>query len=209
MFENEFGYPNWLAAKHRVVVTRTGKSTDDCVSTVNGRTVIKSGAVWPKNNADAIGIVVNQVDVTDKDVPIAVMVEGYVYSDRLPAEIAQAAAAVFPEIKEADYNTTEPLPPTEVDIVSAVEDGGTAGAANSTSIVITFDEDVVGLKAANITLTSDTGSATKGALTGSAKVWTLAITPLTEGNVKILVSGLAGYTFPTTPEVVAIYAANA
>lgn len=97
-------------------------------------------------------------------------------------------------------------PDIEVAIVSAVQDGGTTKTADSTGIVITFDKDVVGLTADHITLASDSGSATKGALTGSAKVWTLAISDPTEGDVTILIDGLDGYVFPEEATTVSIFA---
>ena len=90
---------------------------------------------------------------------------------------------------------------------TAEQSGGTTGAADSTAIAFVFDVDVVGLQASHITITSDTGAATKGVLTGSGKNWSLAITAPEEGDVKVKISGLAGYAFPTTDTVVAIYAA--
>lgn len=90
---------------------------------------------------------------------------------------------------------------------TAEQSGGTTEVADSTAIAFVFDVDVVGLQASHITITSDTGAATKGVLTGSGKNWSLAITEPTEGDVKVKISGLAGYAFPTTDTVVAIYAA--
>ncbi len=98
------------------------------------------------------------------------------------------------------------LTPIDVAISSAVQQGGSAGSADSTSIKITFDKDVVGLTADHITLETGTGSATKGALTGSNKIWTLAISNPSEGNIGLKISGLSGYSFPTAATTVAIYA---
>lgn len=107
MYKNHFGFPNWLAAEHRV--TRTKTATDDlgCVTTLDdGRKVILSGSVFPNNDATAEGIAFNFVDVSDGlSKPIAVMVEGYVYASRLPEPID--ATAVLPEIKQVEYNETE------------------------------------------------------------------------------------------------------
>lgn len=91
--------------------------------------------------------------------------------------------------------------------ITAEQSGGSTGLADSTAIALTFSESVTGLQASHITITSDGGAATKGALTGSGKNWSLAITDPTEGDVKLTISGLAGYAFPTTETVVAIYAA--
>lgn len=90
---------------------------------------------------------------------------------------------------------------------TAEQTGGTTGEADSTAIAFVFDVDVVGLQASHITITPDTGAATKGSLTGSGKNWSLAITDPEEGNVKVKISGLAGYSFPSTDATVAVYAA--
>lgn len=84
---------------------------------------------------------------------------------------------------------------------------GTTGSANSTAITLTFDKNVVGLTAAAITLTNgETGAATKGALTGAGKIWTLAISAPTEGDVTVLIA-LDGYKFTTAPTTVDVYSA--
>jgi len=90
---------------------------------------------------------------------------------------------------------------------TAEQTGGTAGEADSTAIAFVFDVDVVGLQASHITITPDTGAATKGSLTGSGKNWSLTITDPEEGNVKVKISGLAGYSFPSTDATVEVYAA--
>ena len=94
--------------------------------------------------------------------------------------------------------------PTEV-TVTAVQIGGVTETTDSTGISLTFDENVVGLLASHITLTDGTGSATKGALTGSGKNWTLAITDPVEGDLTVKISGLTGYIF--ADEEVDVYAA--
>ncbi|MGB4610928.1 MAG: phage major capsid protein [Saccharofermentanales bacterium] len=98
---------------------------------------------------------------------------------------------------------------TDIDVtISSVEQvGGTSGSVDSTGIKITFDKDVEGLTAEHITLTNGTGSAIKGTLSGSNKIWTLGITSPSEGSVSVKVSGLTGYKFPTTASNVTIYSA--
>ena len=90
---------------------------------------------------------------------------------------------------------------------TAVANGAT-GETDSTAITITFDKSVVGLTAADIMLADgDTGAATKGALTGTGKIWTLAISSPTEGDVTVLIA-LDGYKFTTVPTAVDIYSAT-
>ena len=93
-------------------------------------------------------------------------------------------------------------------VLIAAQAGGTTGSVDSTGITLTFDRDVVGLLASHITLANGvTGKATKGALSGADKVWTLAITDPTEGDVTVLISGLAGYKFTSIPTTVQIFSA--
>lgn len=89
-------------------------------------------------------------------------------------------------------------------ILTAEQDGGVAGETDSASIILSFDKNIVGLTAAHITLTNgEEGSATKGALTGSGKIWELAITDPVEGDVIVSID-LDGYKITTaTVEVFA------
>ncbi len=89
----------------------------------------------------------------------------------------------------------------EVVALTLAQVGGTTGTADSTAISLTFDKDIVGLTADHITLADGTGKATKGALTGSGKNYSLAITGVDQGAVAVTVAGLGGYTFPAAQNV--------
>jgi hypothetical protein len=65
---------------------------------------------------------------------------------------------------------------------------GESGTAASTKIDFAFSAAVAGLTAGNITVTSGTGTVTKGALTGSGTGWSLAVTVGTAGNVKVAIN---------------------
>ena len=107
MFEKEFGFPNWLASAKFVTLTHTASDDLNCVEVIDGRKIIKSGAVFPKNDNTAIGIAYNKVDVTDGSQPIAILTHGVVHEERLPALVDNAAKAVLPLIQYRDYNPTE------------------------------------------------------------------------------------------------------
>ncbi|MDR3123477.1 MAG: hypothetical protein LBU16_06835 [Treponema sp.] len=61
---------------------------------------------------------------------------------------------------------------------------GVNGKTNSTAIVFSFDEDISGLSADDISLADGTGGALKGELAGSGKQWSLGITVQQAGSVK-------------------------
>jgi len=76
---------------------------------------------------------------------------------------------VVNNVSPADYNVTNS---TKVDASGAAE------------LTITLTK-AVALTAADITITNGSGTATKGALTGSDKVWTLKVTGAKAGEIKV------------------------
>ncbi|MBU5214364.1 hypothetical protein [Heyndrickxia oleronia] len=64
-----------------------------------GRKIVPAGTIYPANDATAVGILFNDVDVTEGPQPGAVMVEGYVLSARLPVAPTDEAKTALKEIK--------------------------------------------------------------------------------------------------------------
>lgn len=93
-----FSEINWLASADPKTFTYqisdTGVTAD-----ANGRKVVKSGTVYPLNDATAVGIVYTDVDVTNGPQPGSLMVEGYVHEARLPVAPVAAAKTALKEIK--------------------------------------------------------------------------------------------------------------
>lgn len=63
-----------------------------------GKKIVQAGTVY-KKDGKAIGLIFADVDVTHGPQPAAVMVEGYVLEDRLPAEVSEEDKATMPGIK--------------------------------------------------------------------------------------------------------------
>lgn len=63
----------------------------------SGRFLIKAGTIYPANDATAVGVVLNDYDVTDGDAQLAVVVHGFVKVEALPA--APEATVDIPLIK--------------------------------------------------------------------------------------------------------------
>lgn len=67
-------------------ISQTGATT-----LANGAKYVKAGTIYPANDATAVGIVYEDVDVTAGDAAGSVVLSGVVYEDRLPVELADAA----------------------------------------------------------------------------------------------------------------------
>lgn len=67
------------------------KQIDDTGVSANeeGKKIVPAGTVY-KENEKAIGLTFHDVDVTYGPQPVAVMVEGYVIEERLPATVEEA-----------------------------------------------------------------------------------------------------------------------
>lgn len=69
--------------------------TPGLATLVEGRYIVKAGTIYPSNDSAAIGIVLNDYDVTDGDAMMAVIVHGFVKTAALPVvPIANALAAM-------------------------------------------------------------------------------------------------------------------
>ena len=106
----------WLASERSLrLVSYTAEDDNDQIVTENGRKIIKSGTVYPANGATAVGIVFQDVDVTDGDAPMSLMISGHVWESRLntglsglddDAKAALAANGIF-----FDFNNVVPKYP--------------------------------------------------------------------------------------------------
>lgn len=84
---------------HYVCKAHTFLSNDAAAVTEDGRKIIKAGTVYPKNDATAIGIVFNDVDVTNGDMNGAILIHGFVKTSALPAAPAEAAKTALKMIE--------------------------------------------------------------------------------------------------------------
>ena len=133
--------PQILAIPDHYVALGFRHAKADAVTTglatlVDGRYVVKAGTIYPANDVTAIGVVLNDYDVTDGDAMMAVVVHGFIKVAALPAVPAAAAVAVLPQI------TFNPL----------ISIGLTfAGTKAAITVGATADPDPVVFKLANAT----------------------------------------------------------
>lgn len=61
----------------------------------DGSKYVKAGTVFPANDATAVGIIYEDVDVTTGAMPASVVIKGSVIEDRLPQTVASAAKSAM------------------------------------------------------------------------------------------------------------------
>ena len=77
----------------------------------DGRKIVPSGTVFPANDATAIGIVFNDVDVTHGDAPGSILVEGWIIEERLPEPVADTAKDAMKKVSFKVVNPQDVEPP--------------------------------------------------------------------------------------------------
>ena len=84
--------PGWFLANNEDCTRETKQiSATGVTADADGGKHVPMGTIYPANDATAIGILYEDVDVTGGDMPGSVVTAGTVYLDRLP--VAPAAAA--------------------------------------------------------------------------------------------------------------------
>ncbi|KRL01348.1 hypothetical protein [Liquorilactobacillus capillatus] len=84
---------NFLVSEKVTSFTQTVDDTNYNVQTDGlGHKIIPAGTVYPTNDAKAIGVTYNEVDVTEGKQPVAVIQEGWLLGQHLP--VAPSADAI-------------------------------------------------------------------------------------------------------------------
>lgn len=89
--------------KHPEMVTlsRTVTKSMGTLDEESGRTIVPAGFVFPKNDATAEGLILYAIDVTDGDQPAPLLVDGVVYTERLPEAVSEQA---MPNLKNIIFD---------------------------------------------------------------------------------------------------------
>ncbi len=83
-----------LAFKHAKAVS----GTTGLAVLEDGRYIVKAGTIYPANDTTAIGVVLNDYDVTDGDAMLAVVIHGFVKVAALPAVPSSNAITALKQI---------------------------------------------------------------------------------------------------------------
>lgn len=116
--------PGWFLA-HEACERKTRQmSQTDATTADNGAKYIPMGTIYPSNDANAEGIVYEDVDVTVGDMPGSVVLSGVVYEDRLPEALASAARSALSAL---GFVFIEAAPTVTRPDWTSGETGGTTG----------------------------------------------------------------------------------
>lgn len=69
---------------HYVPIARKATKADGMVVKEGDRFIIKAGTIYPSNDNKAIGVVLQDYDVTESDASMAIVLHGFIRVDRLP-----------------------------------------------------------------------------------------------------------------------------
>lgn len=76
---------------HYVSIARKALKTDNMAVKEGDRFIIKAGTIYPSNDSTAIGVVLQDYDVTESDASMAIVLHGFIRADRLPTPPSDAA----------------------------------------------------------------------------------------------------------------------
>lgn len=96
MKTEKFHSGNNILSSEVGLIQKTKEGTQDMAVEEDGRKIIKAGTVFPKNDATAIGVVFEDVDMTnDEKRPISVIIAGRVIEANLPVTVNEAAKSAL------------------------------------------------------------------------------------------------------------------
>ena len=158
MKEIEYGAPakQILAIQDHYVAlgfkhAKADANTPGLATLVDGRYVVKAGTIYPANNSTAIGVVLNDYDVTDGDAMMAVVIHGFIKTAALPAV---PSANAISAMKQITFNPLISIGLTLTGTKAAITVGATA------------DPDPVVFKLANATFRDGAETLTNWTITG-------------------------------------------
>lgn len=134
------GYaPGWFLAEEECSreTVQVAATHAQAITLADGSKIVPMGAVIPANGATAKGILFEDVEVTNGDMPGSLVTRGVIYGDRLPAALDSAAANAMtgitvktvPAVIRPDFN---------IDVLTELTVQSAAGtSAGDTALTVT------------------------------------------------------------------------
>ena len=88
--------PNFLGSEIGLIQKTYEIKQEGVAANAAGRKIVKGGTAYPANDATALGIVFEDIDVTEDAVrPGSIIIAGRILQNRLPVELAEEAITVL------------------------------------------------------------------------------------------------------------------
>ena len=167
--------------------------------TSEGRKIVKAGTFFPANDDTAVGIVLNDYDVTDGDQMAAIVSHGFVKTAALPEAPTPQAEAALSMIQFFPLKTTD----ISLRSIAAVGDNGAeiyvsvAGTRFKDTLTLsdlTIDVGTTGLTAGSVAVEDD-GRVAVISFTGTVAAGIVTVSVKSTGVVNGKVSDEADITF--------------
>jgi len=183
--EQSFGAQTEIMAiaDHYVGLPYKLSKNSSLAKTVNGRQIVKAGTIFPANDATALGVVLHDYDVTDRDQNATIILHGFVKIAALPEAPTEAAEEVLPGVYFMPFRRT--VLDIKANFKNVIDSDSrifvrVAGTRfKGTNPVVTFAPNTSGL-----TLTFEEVSADAKVIT-----YTVAGTPVAGGSITANVAG--------------------
>lgn len=159
---NSFGSSTGVLAfpEHYVAIgvkhAKADSGTPGLATLVGTKYIVKAGTIYPANDATAIGVVMNDVDVTNGDGMLAVIVHGFIRLSKVPVVPASAAISAMKMISFL------PIVPFLTVSLSCTKKAVAAGA--------TPDDFTVDVSITNGTFRAEAGTLTNWTISGATTV---------------------------------------
>lgn len=142
MKEIEYGAPakQILAIQDHYVAlgfkhAKAASGSEGLATLVDGRYVVKAGTIYPANDATAIGVVLNDYDVTDGDAMMAIVIHGFIKVAALPDMPTHEAMIALKDITFVGVLSNLPVSVRKYpDAVYTYTIGGTGYEINTTGV---------------------------------------------------------------------------
>lgn len=83
---------------HYVAIAKNLEKNSSLAVEEEGRKIVKAGTIYPSNDANAFGVVLNDYDVTDGEQAGAIVVHGFIQKSKLPAQPSSEAISALKQI---------------------------------------------------------------------------------------------------------------
>lgn len=83
---------------HYVAIAKSILKDSELATDVEGKKIVRAGTIYPSNDDKAIGVIMNDYDITYGDANVAVIIHGFIRTDKLPEAPSEGAKTALKQI---------------------------------------------------------------------------------------------------------------